>query len=308
MKTTSNRSSWVSLVFVALSCAVVLWVSSTRTGDAEPREDEENEQTEPAAQNDSPNCMPLDAALAEISDLALTADGKSLWAVHDEKATLFRLSVEDGSILESIEFHKKKGDFEGVAVVGEKVLIGRSDGELFWVDPKSRETSHFSSGVGPTCDLEGLAWDAQGKRVLLSCKGAVGSKTERSWDVFALDPESGTLASGPVVTLHRGALEAWVAAHHDDKGLEEVDVKNADPSGIAIDPRSGELNLISTRGRLLVALNADGGVERVEGLSRGEYRQPEGIAVAADGTVLISNEARGERATLCRRAAAPPRP
>ena len=284
--TRSDRLSWAALGLVAVASAVAITTSAVRHApvDATPPPADAAAATAPAP------CIVLDGTLAEISDLALAADGESLWAVHDEKGKLFRISTRDGSILEAFEFHKK-GDFEAITVVDGRLLVGRSDGELFWVDPKTHQSSHFSSQLGPACDLEGLAWEPAKHRVLLSCKQPQGDKADRTWRVFSMDPERETVDPEPAFVIHRGALEA--------AKVDDTDPAHADPSGIAVDPRDGAIEMISTRGRMRWVLAADGGVTSVHPLPRETYRQPEGITFGRDGTRFISNEARGAQATLC---------
>ena len=241
----------------------------------------------------------LAEALGEISDLALAADGESLWAVHDEKGTLFRIALKDGSVVQTIDFHKK-GDFEGVAVVGNQVVVGRSDGMLFLVDAKTGETTHFTVPLPVACNLEGLAWDSRASRLLLACKGPQGDRSTRAWAVYGLNLSSKELQKEPVFRITRQQIEDYLAHHPEQRELTRAMSNEFDPSGIAVHPQSGRVYLVSTRGRLLAVLDRSGALLRIEALARTAHPQPEGIAFSADGTLFISNEARGLRALLNR--------
>ena len=51
--------------------------------------------------------LTLDKELVEISGLGLSADGKELIAVQDEKGKIFRLDKKKGKIIGSFDFWKK---------------------------------------------------------------------------------------------------------------------------------------------------------------------------------------------------------
>ena len=241
----------------------------------------------------------LDAALNEVSDLSLADDQESLWAVSDEKGTLYRVSVKDGSVLQTIEFHKK-GDFEGVATANGQVVAARSDGELFVVDPRTGTSTHFSTSLGIGCNLEGLAYDSHTSRLLMACKSPQGDKPNRTWSVYSFDLENRTLDKKPALIITRKAVEAYLAQHSKDQDVEGIIAAEVDPSGIALQPKTGLFFVISTRGRLLMVLDASGTLLRMEKLDREVHLQPEGIAFGADGTLFLSNEARGRTPLLHR--------
>lgn len=241
----------------------------------------------------------LDKALNEISDLALADDNESLWAVGDEKGTLYRLAIKDGAVQQTVEFHKK-GDFEGIAVANGQVIAARSDGEVFIVDPVTSTSTRFMTAVGVDCNVEGLAYDAHVSRLLMACKSPQGDKQDRSWVVYSLDLETHKLDKQPALVIRRKAVEAYLTQHAGDHDLDGVSAAQVDPSGIAIQPKTGLFFLISTRGQLLMVIDAKGSVLRIEKLNRDVHLQPEGIAFGADSTLFISNEARGKSPLLHR--------
>jgi uncharacterized protein YjiK len=77
-------------------------------------------------------------------------------------------------------------------------------------------------------------------------------------------------------------------------GKESVKFK---PSGATINPFNDQLWVLSSAGdRLLVTARRNGNIIQAYPLPRDIFKQPEGIAIAADRTLFISNESAGQGA------------
>ena len=303
---TADASAWACLAIIAaVALAIVSWFAPHSAAVARARESAPAvDAPEPAISfryrvNAPSQTLVLSDNLDEISDLSLAADHESLWTVHDEKGILYRISIADGSILQQIEF-QKKGDFESVATVGEQVVVGRSDGVLFVVDPKTEETTHFATQLGVACNLEGLCWDALNSRLLLACKSPQGSGSNRHWAVYALNLATRRMEKDPVFVVTGKAIADYLARHPEQPELRSSMATQFDPSAITIHPQSGLIYLTSTRGRMLAVLSPTGKLLRIEALERAVHPQPEGIAFLPDGTMFISSEARGKHPLLQR--------
>ena len=243
----------------------------------------------------------LARSLDEISGLSASSEPDNLWAIHDERSTLFRISATDGSVLHEINFGKH-GDYEAVEEVGDRVYIARSDGVLVVVDPKGGVPTrlNFETRLGLDCDLEGMAHEAQKKRLLLSCKNESrkSSKTNKAFEIYAMGLDSKELAKDPVYVLTEEQIDAYLAAHPEREEFKRLKGKSFAPSGLAVHPRTGEIYVASTRGNMVVVLDPKGALVRVDWLDPAVHPQPEGIAFRPDGTLFISSEAHGKRALL----------
>ncbi len=257
--------------------------------DTEPRKPAERSSYD---LNKPARSIELSKELNEISGLGMAGDGKSLWAVHDERGVLFRISAEDGSVVQEIDLGKR-GDFEGVEEVDGRVYVARSEGVMLVIDPtgqREAERLTFARDLGLACDLEGVAYDAQEKRLLLACKNEgwrSSKKSEKVYEIYAMSLDTQKVKDEPVITLSMKELEA-----HDLKA------KQFGPSGIAVHPATGEIYVISARGEAMVVLGRDGSIVRAEKIDSDVHLQPEGIAFSADGTMYVSDEAKGKRAKL----------
>lgn len=242
--------------------------------------------------NSPSRSIELGKALNEISGLGMAKRGDSLWAVHDERGILYRISVLDGSVQQEIELGKR-GDFEGVEQVGDQVYVLRSDGVLLVVNTSGEgeiEKLVLTRDVGLACDAEGLAYERAAKRLLIACKNEgwkSSSKEGKAYEVHAFDLESQKVKDKPAFVLHAKDLD-----EHGVKG------KAFAPSGLAVHPKTGEIYVVSARGEMMVVLSAEGKVVRAERLDPDVHLQPEGIAFAEDGTMYIADEAHGRRAML----------
>lgn len=244
----------------------------------------------------------LPSELNEISGLSASTDPGALWAVHDERGVVFKVSTKDGSILEEIEF-SKKADYEGVEEVDGKLYVARSDGVVYIVDPQTKKATelNFSDQVGKKCDVEGMGYEASKKRLLLACKAAsteTRKTTEKEFEVFAMDLGTQKLADKPAYAVTTKSIDAYVKAHADRPELKDLKGKDYGPSGLAVHPKTGEVIIISSTGQMAVVLNTKGALIRIHALERSVHSQPEGVAYGADGTLFLSNEARGKTPLL----------
>jgi hypothetical protein len=80
-----------------------------------------------------------------------------------------------------------------------------------------------------------------------------------------------------------------------DTGKEPVH-----PSELWLDGASGHLLLLAARACVIIEVTRDGQVVSVTKLRRSLHRQAEGLAIGADGSLFVSDEAAGEYPTLTR--------
>ncbi len=252
--------------------------------------------------NTPDSTLVLPMRLNEISGLSATKDPESLWAVHDERGTLFRLSVKDGTVLEEVSLGKR-GDYEAVEAVGDQVFVARSEGVLLVVDPTAKNEMvklSFQKEIGLACDLEGLGHEPKKNRLLLTCKNesSKSRKSNKAFEIYAMDLETRTVQRDPAYVLNEPAIDEYIAAHPEREDLKQSKGKEFAPSGISVNPKTDEIYVLSTRGKMIVVLDPKGALVRVYGLDPAVHPQPEGLTFGADGTMFIGTEAHGKRALL----------
>jgi len=70
------------------------------------------------------------------------------------------------------------------------------------------------------------------------------------------------------------------------------------PSGIAVHPVSNEYYIVASVGKLLIVLGRDFEILSITKLDKRFFKQPEGICFDESGTLFISNEGKGSKATI----------
>jgi uncharacterized protein YjiK len=249
--------------------------------------------------------------LTEISGLGLSADGELLLAVNDEQGKIFYLSKTSGKVANEFKFDKS-GDYEGIEMVGENIFVVKSNGTLYEVKKpgtKKQEVETHKNNLNYDYDVEGLGYDETGNRLLLACKGKAGKGGEfaKKRAIYAFDLKEKQLLKDPVFLIDRADIKDWLGKHESSltKKLAAIFEQSLEddafsPSAIAVHPATQEIYILSSVGKILVVLNANGKILHIEPLDPALHRQPEGIAFDRNGTLFISNEGKGKSGKLFR--------
>jgi len=228
---------------------------------------------------------PLPRVLAEISGLALTADGRLL-AHNDEVARIFEIDFRRGAIVKSFGVGRPllRGDFEGIAVAGDSIYLLASNGRVVaFREGKNAEEVEYrirDPGLSPECEFEGIAFEPAANSLVLACKDTYRAADAGSLVLFRL-PLSG--AGGGRAT--RLSIPPGRIA-----GFGRSD--GPSPTDLTIDAVSGHLVLVAARARLLIELTPAGEVVRAERLPS-RHVQAEGIAISGGGGerfLIVSDE------------------
>lgn len=235
----------------------------------------------------------LPGRLDEISGLAFTGDGR-LFGHDDERARLHEIDPATGAVGKSFDLGDDlvRGDFEGIAIAGERFFLVTSVGMLY----EFREGADGSDvpfrvtdlELG-SCEVEGLDHDMTDDALLVACK-VTRDPENIVVHRIALDPARGAL---PPLMIQK--------AHLMPLGLGT----DFDPSGVVVDP-AGTILLVSGRYEKLIEVTRNGEVVSGVQLSRGRHPQPEGIEIAPDGALLVADEKNGQDPRLTRYDLRPP--
>ena len=237
--------------------------------------------------------IPLPAELSEISGLAYTADGR-LFAHGDEQAVVYQIDLARGRPVKRFGVGGPGGpllgDFEDIQVVGDRVFLVTSAGEIIeareGADGETKPPVRRSRGLGGTCDVEGMTWDEASRSMLLLCKQAKGKRWKGQVVILAVSPETGEFEAEPRLVIPEAELQRVTGA------------KSFAGSAITRHPRTGTYLMLAGPQRAYAEIDSTGKVLGGGKLPAERHRQPEGIAIAPDLTLLISDEAAGQRATI----------
>jgi uncharacterized protein YjiK len=235
----------------------------------------------------------LPGRLQEISGLAITSDGR-LFAHDDERAIIYQVDPDSGEIIKAffVGLMGTRGDFEGIAIAGERFFLISSAGQLFeFREGEAGSTVGFRVhplNFGMACEMEGLAVDPARKTLLLPCKTPRRRELRDHLVVLSVALESMTLDSVPRVAIPLEEL--------DSRGLGD----EFHPSSIEVHPVTGSLLLAAAREEAIVELSSSGEILATRELKRKDHPQPEGLAFLPDGSLVLADEGQGKRGTLTR--------
>lgn len=224
--------------------------------------------------------------LDEISGLAYYKKGL-LASVQDEEGKLYLFDLKEGKVIQRVRF-AKGGDYEGVTMIKKDFVVVRSDGKLFRFGLKEEPSTQITdSPLSAKNDIEGLTYDRDTNQLLLACKEkpGLGDQNLKGKSIYAFDIKTNKLLETPRFVLRSKDLELTLK-----KKGRDVKVKRFKPSGLDIHPKTGQIFVVASAGRLLVVLEPDGSIVEVVSLKSKLFKQPEGICFAPDGTLYISSE------------------
>jgi uncharacterized protein YjiK len=134
--------------------------------------------------------------------------------------------------------------------------------------------------------VEGLAWDEGDRSLLIVCKTPRVEALRGLLAVFAWPLDQRTPVATPKILVPMPAM-----AHQLGHGAFS-------PTELVIDPKTGHLLLLASRPPAVVEVTPTGELVGIARLPGALHRQAEGLALERDGTLLVSDEANGARATL----------
>ena len=250
--------------------------------------------------------LQLDDELIEISGLSLSTDEKYLVAVQDENGLIYFLDKENGAIVKKSEFWKD-GDYEGVEAVGNDIFVIKNTGTVYCVrntGADKPDTEKFNYDLNKYNDVEGLAYDPNYGQLLLACKAHPdGQKDVRG--IFSFNLAKQRLMQEPAYVLTLAAIHSYLETNPEIPRIEKVRsffYKDAElsfsPSAIAIHPQSGELYLLSSKGKMIVVMNRNNEISFIQKLQKEEHPQPEGLCFDGHGNLYISNEGKDGNAMI----------
>jgi uncharacterized protein YjiK len=236
--------------------------------------------------------LELPAELAEVSGITYTTDGRLL-AHGDEQAVIYQIDMARGPV-KRFGFGGAGGpllgDFEDIQVVGDRIFLVTSAGEIIegreGADGATMPPVRRSRGLGGTCEVEGMSWDEDSGAMLLLCKQAKGKRWKDQVVILAASPDTGEFDPEPRLVIPEAELQRVTGG------------KSFSGSAITRHPRTGTYLMVAGPERAYAEIDSTGKVLGGGTLPAGRHLQPEGIAIAPDLTLLISDEAAKGKATI----------
>ena len=225
----------------------------------------------------------LPNALQEISGVAVTADGR-VFAHGDERAVVAQIDACAAKVVKAFTLGRPPvhGDFEGIAIAGERFFLITSTGFLYefreGADGAAVTFSVIDTGFGRVCELEGLAYDPSDRVLLIGCKQTARPELRGQLVVLRWSLDRKAPAVPPSLTVPLSQVTKTTG----DKGFR--------PTAIERDGRTGHFVLVAGPERAIVEITSAGQVLAARTLNRQLHPQPEGLTVVGDSLLVIADE------------------
>ncbi|WP_295767687.1 SdiA-regulated family protein [uncultured Mucilaginibacter sp.] len=227
--------------------------------------------------------MPDD--LLEISGITFSkGNADRFYAIQDEDGKLFYGKLGDTRV--SHTKFGKHGDYEDVAIMGDKVIVLKSNGKLYtfpMAEIDEQELTHVQELVDllPGGEYESMYADESAKKLYVLCKNCDDERTTKSSTgyVFNVQP------SGVIEPAGNFKIEVKQIT----KLIKDNKIKFR-PSAMARNPIDKNWYIVSAVNGLLVVADASFKVTAAYPLEHKNFLQPEGLAFDSKGNMYISNE------------------
>jgi len=239
----------------------------------------------------------------EISGLTHSTDDL-FYIVDDDHGDLFYYDLKSEKIIKEVDFGKND-DYEGVTLNDEYIFIVKSNGDIFFIDKNTGKVDKVETYLSKRNNIEGICYDTSSNSLLLACKGKPENKgfSPGTRCVYQFDLSSRKLKEQPFLQIVvKDEMKNLKALNLNYNFVTKINyntrITRYSPSGIDIDPITGDIYIVSNRGKLLTVFDKEKNLKGVYFLSEKIFGQPEGLTFDENGNLYISNEARSTKANI----------
>jgi len=228
----------------------------------------------------------LPEELNEISGLAYLEDNHIL-AHNDEDGVVYKIKLPSGEVVNKFILGDKifSKDFEGISVVDDTIFLVTSSSILYkcyeYEFGSSAKFIKIKTDLTVENNVEGLCYDEETKSLLLACKDKPGKDYQGKKAVYSFNLEKMSLESKPRFLISIKELK------------NNFDIKDFSPSGIERSVASGNFFIISANSKAIIEVSPEGKILAAIKLDKKYHKQPEGITILPDGSLIIADEGNG---------------
>lgn len=253
----------------------------------------------------------LPKALVEISGLGFI-DNSRLACIQDENGYIYIFNLKTGVVESKIPFDGD-GDYEDIVIIEHDAWVLKSNGTLYkvadYLNKAIPDVKKHATALSGKNNTEGLAYDPVNKKLLIACKGYPFADEKKGNDVkavYSFNLETKRLDLKPFLLIETDTIKYYKNYNTMTRlGIELLAAINPSkgdvtfqPSGIAIQPVTGNIFILGSVGKLLMVLSGNGEMLAMITLSPKIFPKSEGICFSPDGKLFISNEGEGKAGTI----------
>lgn len=233
-----------------------------------------------------PEKFTMPASLLEISGIAFYHfNSDTVYSIQDEDGKLFR-QAWDVKKQKNMKFGPK-GDYEELAIMGEKVFILKSNGSIYSfaiTEALKKESDQVkeSKHVLPKAEYEGMYADEKASKIYVICKTCSVDKKAKQVTGYVLDYD----LARDSITLN-GTFKIDL---NQIKRLNPEAKTSLNPSALTRNPSTNEWYILASANKQLVITDEQWKIKEVHRLNSSTFNQPEGIAFDKNLNLFISNE------------------
>lgn len=227
--------------------------------------------------------MELGSQLHEISGMAWIPGKDMILAENDEKGRIITVDFKNRNDHVSEEKFGGKGDYEDIVYKDNVIYMLVSTGSVIKVtgDGGEVKTQQFDLPDQGNNEFETMYLDESRNSLILLCKECAHEKKTEVRSAYSFDLGKEEFAPEPAYIMDVNKVREMI---NDKEALFK-------PSAAAINPADGKLYIVASVGKLLVVADKNTGApEKVIRLDEKLYNQPEGMTIAPNGDIYISNE------------------
>ena len=222
-------------------------------------------------------------SLHEISGISFhKKNSDTIYAIQDEEGKLFRLAWNQKK-----QYHSKfgkKGDYEDLTIVREKVIILKSNGHLFTFPFEETVYEELDSvqewkHLLPAGEYESIYGDDTDGKLYLLCKNCPEDNMK--------DKVSGHILQSGDSIYPIGTFEINV---HDLKTFTGKVKRGFRPSALAKNTVTNDWYILSAVNKMLVVADSSWKIKEVCALNARTFNQPEGVIFDRPGNLYNANE------------------
>ena len=232
----------------------------------------------------------LSNRLREISGLAASPEG-NVFAHDDEHGIVYQIEPRSGDLLKAFALGDPtiKGDFEGIALVDDRLFLVNSDGRLFETregeDGKRTLYNTYGTGIGRRCEAEGLAFEPSDRTLWIICKTPRDNELEDHIVIFRWSVDTREMARDSLLKIPTESL------------TDALSTRRIRPSGLERHP-SGHYIIVAAAESVVIEITREGAVVDAVTLPKRSHRQVEGITFLPDGQLVMADEGGRRRSRL----------
>ncbi len=242
----------------------------------------------------------LNRKLEEISGLTYSASEDVILCHEDEHGKIYSIDPSSGKIVSEKKFGKKD-DYEGIEIVGDHIYITTNSGMLHEYNIKTEEVEILKTNFKKKNNIEGLALNAVGDKLLFACKDKPYHPVNGDKGIYSFNLKSKKIDLSPYLAIKRKDLINLAKHIFENKNvINDLShrLKSFAPSAIGIHPITSDIYIASSKGSMLVVYDRSKVLVDVIALNNILLPQPEGLCFDNQGNLYLSTEGRGGRAKL----------